>query len=928
MNTIIKLIYDNAIGSLMDGFTEKIPIQLIKWSLKAIPHAGEVCNLYLSLPYAKQEKIFNDIIKKESVKENINEDDYRNLILDYNNSEVIFDPRRKNIKRKFLRSLHLTLSKDNDMKNRYFVDTLDEQSRKIKDIYDNYGVLKDFFQQIQPNINWEKNRLGKYGMKPSLIDLAENRIAIPGYLVDELSDLFYTNDFIIITGGRECGKTWLTYIFGYYSITNNNNNEFYYVQADDNFDAFHVLNELEEKMITNGGNNVTYLVVEDCHLAPEQCAVLLSILLKQREPGLKVIFTSRNKSILDEFKDDGIYRLNINKNSLFRGHAKNIIKKFIKVKNINYDASEEELDEVIKKFGTNLYILWLKLRYSWRYEEGQRLLDIDESRYDNHIYDYIWREGEIKLKDRIEPFLYLSTLCQFELLPVYELALDGYKETLDELITDGIVELSHHSEKDYINIDQELSELILETLSKKDSFYNEDQLLRSQIDIIVDYIKSKSTPPNWYSIFTRLYDSRNSNKSKLVKEALKSLWSDDSVFNMVKSNINDIDLIKVGIILSSILWVEDDKNNRRWWEVGKLIEIRNLRKVSDEDLVLIRERSTSSRYIRKIMPYLKFFNFYATFGKFSHEDFGKILETSSINAIRWLTNDFKKYYNQPKFVVTIARSLMTSDLSRIIQNDVSCLYKLNGLIGNIRQVDPATAAAFIERLSDVDFNSVFLNARYEELDNKNNEIKIKTTGRVVNLFLSDYAASVPAARKKIVDNISDDTWLNIIKDESDLEKLYLLWNLYLNNPITTKRLVEVGIGKFLSEPLDIDLMNELSLPLMGIYKLCDIQIVDINFGPHIQEFRGRIDKYIYADNMHPPITLIILSALALKSNLKHSDFGIFKDSLIYICNEKMNGYVFGGDTTREELTIRLLDHLIYDKPINNYNHPDYEIYND
>ncbi len=34
MNTIIKLIYDNAIGSLMDGFTEKIPIQLIKWSLR------------------------------------------------------------------------------------------------------------------------------------------------------------------------------------------------------------------------------------------------------------------------------------------------------------------------------------------------------------------------------------------------------------------------------------------------------------------------------------------------------------------------------------------------------------------------------------------------------------------------------------------------------------------------------------------------------------------------------------------------------------------------------------------------------------------------------------------------------------------------------------------------------------------------------
>jgi hypothetical protein len=919
---------------LMGILIEKVPLQLLIWSFKAIPYAKKYLGSFVSLPYDKQEKIFNDLVKEMSAKENINEDDYRKLLLDYDSSfKPIFDPGRKIVIQNFFRALHLRLCKDDDdAKYEYFIDTLDDQSRVINSLHKNQQFLMDFFQQIEPNINWEENRLGRYGMKPSLRDLNDKRIAMPDYLIEELIEKFEENEneFFLISGSRESGKTWLTYILGFRIIKTKPNSSIYYCQVDDNFRAYQILNELEEKIIQERGRKETFLIVDDCHLSPQECTTLLSILLKQREPGLKVIFTSRNKSAFVEFNDNEIYRLNISKNILYKEHAKNIIKYFINVKGINYVISEKELDEVIKKWGANLYIIWLKLRHSWKYHDGQKLLEVDESPYDNHLIDYIWRESEIKLKDRKEIFLYISTLCQFELLSVYELALDDFRDTLDELISKGIVNPSQYGEKDFVKIDQELAELILYTLSKKDSFYNEDQLLQSQIETILAYVKSKSTPPNWFSVFTRLYDSRNSrnpSKSELVRCALTSLWNDNFVYNLVKSNIENIDIIKVGIILSSFHWVEGEKENKKWWEIEKLIEIRNLRKVRDEDIILIKESLASSRTIRKYLPYLRFFNFNNIFGKISYEDYGKILETSNINSIRWLMNDFKKYYNQSKFVITIANSLINSNLSKIINNDIGCLYKLNGLIGNIRQVDPdkATAIAFAEKLKEVDFNNVFLNARYEEFDPKLKVTKIKTAGRVINLFLSDYLAFAPASRRIIVDNISDNTWIKIIREESDIEKVFLLWNIFINNPKTAKRLATIAKDEFSCEPHNVYLENEFSLPIVGIYKLCDIQIDSINPDPYIDLFKERMNNYIY-NSKHPQITLILLSMLALKSNLEPDKFKIFKDIIESIYKEKMIGYSFNGDTARKELTMSLLNYLIYDKPINSYDRPDYEIY--
>ena len=913
----------------MEIFAEKIPFQLLMWSFKAIPNAKKIFSPFLSLPYDKQEKIFNDIVKEMSLKEEIEEDDYRKFLLDYNcPSEPIFDPNRKIVIQNFLRALHLRLCKEDNIKYEYFVDTMDDQLRIIKKLNSSQEVLKDFFQQTESNINWEENRLGRYRMRPSFRDLAENRIATPDYLIEEVIDALKTNNFILISGNRECGKSWLTHIIGFRIISNNPDSAIYYVQADDNFEAYQVLNELEEKIVQNRGLKETYLILEDCHLSPEECRTLLSILLKQRTFPLRVIFTSRNRAIFEMFSDEEIFHVNIAKNSLYREHAKNIIRKFINIKNIDYVISEEELNEVIKKWGTNLYILWLKLRYSWKYQDGQRLVDVDETPYDNHIIDYIWREGEIKLRDRKEIFLYLSALCQFEHLAVYELALDDYRDTLDELISNGIVKPLRYGEKDFVNIDQELAELILDTLSKKDSFYNKDQLLQNEIEIIFNYIKSKSTPPNWFSIFTRLYDSRNSrnsSKSELVNCALTSLWSDDSVYNLVKSHIEDVDIIKVGIILSSFVWIENKKEKRKWYEIEKLVEIRNSRKVRDEDIILIKERLNSARTIRKYLPYLRFFNFDATFGKISYEDFAKILETSNINSIRWLTNDFKQHYSSSDFVITIAHSLIISDLFKIINNDIHCLYKLNGLIGNIRQVDPTTALAFAEKLSEIDFNDVFLNARHEEIDNKQKAIKTKTAGRVINLFLSDYIAFAPTARRAIIDNISDDTWINIIREESDHEKILLLWNIYISNSKTAKRLAAIAKGDILCEPHDRHLMNELILPILGMYKLCDILIEEVNLDPGIKEFEERIKHNIYAYE-HPQIILILLSVLALKSNLKPDDFEIFRNLIISLYEEKMNGSF--KDIEAEDAIIRILNYLIYDKPLNGYDRPDYEVYAD
>ena len=767
-------------------------------------------------------------------------------------------------------------------------------------------ITSKFFKVFEKEIiskdseyKWTERRIRE--QRPSWKDFAAKRIAVPQHLLDEVLKYLEQKKICIVVGGKDTGKTWLSYAVGYNLLKQEKN--VMYASVDGKFNGEAAWNEIVQLELRAKNQPPVYIILEDCHTNPRESEEFFKKILDEGEENLRFLFTMRKtgKFLLEDeepdiFYDEGTereYIVRLLPDEMITEHVQNIIKKFIEVKEIKYEVLEKELEDVAQKWGNDLYWVWLRLN-SWNYSEGQKLSDITN----DAVYESIWSDrGKIKLSlpERRKILLPLSVLCQFEPLKVYELVnfLEDNRKTLIELRKEGIVSLSTWRGKNsegkdfeygFISVSGSFAEVILATLSRKDYSFRINGRER-EIQIFKDYLKSN--PPNWYAVFYTLNLARKGEKSDFVKKILISLLNDVDAWEIVRENAKDILLIQMASLLDILSWIGEN---------GKALEIkRQYTKLHYKELQdKIKElqdkiKSSSATTIRKYLPLLshivdinKYFEACSIF------DYKHIINSSTINAVRLLFIDFQewKLYSATKGMI---EALLDTDLARLVQESTS-LYRLGGLIKEVKQADVSAATKFVEKLSEIDLNELF------SRNDPDAEREGLTKERVVNYFLRKRISFALPHGWRIVNKIRDDVWNSLIYSASPKDGFWLLWNIYRNSEDKAKHLVQNNIGQFLLKTCDDEFFR---MALIGLLHLCDFEIKNIRL-PKI-DVRGLLENELHKEN--PSNTRIVLSLIALRVKLPPSSFQFF--DIIKYTKERVNS--IPDDPQLKELLQKLID---------------------
>jgi len=407
-------------------------------------------------------------------------------------------------------------------------------------------VFQIFEKEVIPKdseYKWTERKIRE--RRPSWKDFTDKRVAISQYHLDQVKDYLERKHFCILVGYKGIGKTWLSYALGYNLVEQGKRVRFAII--DENFNEEDAWNEIESQELRGKNKTEVFFIIEDCHTNPDESEKFFQKILDDGEENLRFLFTMRKtgKVLLediepeDTFYNEGIKRKCIVRllplrDEMIKKHVKNIIKKFIEVKGIKYEASEKELEDVVKGCGNDLYWLWLRLN-SWRYDEGQKLSSIT----DDQVYNSIWSDRyEIKLSlmKRRNILLPIAAVRQFEPLKVAESFLRGQnidEETLKELKEEGIILISG-KEYEFLSIPEGFADIILSCVLKKDPFFKEIYSTKESytIQIIKDHLIQN--PSNCGNIFSALYSARETEKASSAKQILSSLQDDAYTWEIVK----------------------------------------------------------------------------------------------------------------------------------------------------------------------------------------------------------------------------------------------------------------------------------------------------------------------------------------------------------------------------------------------------------
>ena len=741
--------------------------------------------------------------------------------------------------------------------------------------------------------------------KPSWRDLTDNRIAVPHYFFDQVLEYLEQKHFCIVVGDKDTGKTWLSYVSSHNFVKQGK--EVRFATVDEDFDAEDAWNEIETQKLRGKGKPEKYFVVEDCHKNPMESEEFLQRILDEDEINLRFLFTMRktgkilieDEETMDTFYHEGTKQeciVRLLSNEMSKEHVKSIIKKFIEVKNIEYKPSEKELEGIAKKWGKDLYWLWLRLN-SWRYDKGQKLSNIT----DDHVYDSIWSDRyEIKLSlmKRRNILLPIAAVCQFEPLKMAESFLrwqDIDEGVLKELKEEGIIQTSGKGIYDFLSIKESFADIILSCVLRKDPFFKENYSTKEDytFQIIKNYLMQKPSNPS--SVFSALNSARKAEKAISAKQILSSLLDDACVWGLIEENVKDVSLGQMISLLDSLLWIE---GKELWMQSEKGQKIRSCYLRENYKNMQDKLGSSSARTIKKYLPLLaRIVNLERFFSVFSISDYKRIINLSTINNIRNLFFDFQeKNWNIPSATKGMAKALPEADLPRLIAQENASLYRLGGLIGNIMQVDVSVATSFVEKLSEIDLSKLF--SRKDAVAEKKGYTKAET----INFFLSKWISFAPVHRKRIVQNINDEIWSHFIRSASSDQGFYLLWNIYVNDPIKAKRLVQNNTGEFLLHKCTEDQNVVFYLPLLGVLHLSDFAIHRI---PLIGADITQIKQILMTFKKENNITLLVLSLVALKVKLPQEQFKDVKG----ILDEQLINFIHNNpDIQLRELLNNLVEH--------------------
>lgn len=733
--------------------------------------------------------------------------------------------------------------------------------------------------------------------KPSWRDLTDNRIAVPNYLVNQVLECLKQKHFCIVVGDKDTGKTWLSYIISHYFVEQGK--EVRFVTVDEEFNAEDAWNEIETQEVRCKDKPEKYFVIEDCHKNSVESEKFFQRILDEGEINLRFLFTMRkigkllieDEEMRDIFYHEGIKQrciVHLLSNEASKEHVKCIIKKFIEVKNIGYKPSEEELEDIAKKWGNDLYWLWLRLN-SWRYDEGQKLSEIA----DDQVYDSIWSDRcEIKLSliKRRNILLPIAAFCQFEPLKVVESYLrqqDIDEEVLTELKKEGIVQI-YGGKYDFLSIKESFADIILSCVLKKDPLFKKNYGTNENytFQIIKNYLmQNLFNPSNIFFVFSALYTARKTEKGISAKQILRSLLDDAYIWEVIEKNVEDVSLRQMIFLLNILLWVEGKESlvqNEKWQKIRSCYLGLNYKNMQDK------LRSSSATTIMEYLPLLaRIINLEKFFSAFLISDYKRIINSSTINTIRRLFFAFQEQnWNLPSVAKMMAMALPHADLHRLVSQENASLYRLCGLIGNIKQVDVSAAERFVEKLSEIDLSKLFY--QKDTIAEKKGYTKAAT----INYFLSKWLSFAPVCRKRIVHNINDKIWSDLIYSASLHHGFWLLWNVYVSDPIKAKHLVQNNIGGFLLHKCTKEQDVVFYLPLLGLLHLCDVAIHGV---PLIETDITQIKQILMIKKEKKEITLIILSLVALKVKLPQEQFKDIKEGIL---DEYLINFIRGNPDTQ------------------------------
>jgi hypothetical protein len=394
---------------------------------------------------------------------------------------------------------------------------------------------------------------------------------------------------------------------------------------------------------------------------------------------------------------------------------------------------------------------------------------------------------------------------------------------------------------------------------------------------------SISKPELWFITFQKIYSQRD----EISRKVLAILWSDEEILDVMKGHVRNLPLGKFISLLSSVLWVE---GTRKLLESKKAREFQyhyfkyNYKQLQEE--VKSSSCNRMLKYLRMLTQIKYLINFEKFFASFSISDYMEIIKRSSVFSIRILLfNLIELSKKQPSFL-ELARNIIiglltlsNEDLLNLLTRKPS-IYRLGGLIGNIQQIDESLATKFVERLSQIDLNKLF---SIEE------DVPAMKMGfsklQAINYFLSYRLKFAPENRKKIIENLSDETLSAHIQYGTLDEIMWLIWNVYRDDPIKANRLV-INNKPSLLQKLNENRESYFCPPLLGLLYLCGFNIDEFPFQADIARINQCISYFKeFGKKRLPSATALVLLLLYSKLKLPASDYHslrkILEDEMVH-----------------------------------------------
>lgn len=346
--------------------------------------------------------------------------------------------------------------------------------------------------------------------KPSLEDFRERRVAVRDDLVNHILGELKSKDFCVISGPRDSGKTWLSHAVAFELNQQKENIKF--VELDEDFDPYEIWSYVK-------GIQGCYFIVENCHRRMDLVADLVNRVFA--EPGnRKFIFTGCDTKALSILGDEACWiRLKTGDDEAAK-HIKGIIEKFVKIKEVRkkITVTDGEIDAAAEKWKDgDLHDVFVRLTEGWRFEKKMRLAEVEDESVFSSMFDVNgkWKLG---LQKRLDVFLALSTMCQFESAQVWDVYLQrtDKENALGELEDEGLIERRIWLGNFFFRIGAGKASWILRAIAwQKDPIgwqkdptgsKGSEYVCREIIKTFKDYIRQK--PPNWSYIIYCVRASR------------------------------------------------------------------------------------------------------------------------------------------------------------------------------------------------------------------------------------------------------------------------------------------------------------------------------------------------------------------------------------------------------------------------------------